>query len=487
MIRNILIFSSGALGVLAFSPFKLWWMSVISLSLLLGLFIQNNYNQAFKTGFIYGLGLFGVGVSWVFNSFYNFGEAPFVVALLLTAALVLVQSGLVGIALHFYAKARQKNLGPLLNALLFVAIWVISEWVRGWFLTGFPWLLYGQALVDSPLKGIIPIFGTFGGSALLALFAFGLVQILIGKRILVWFASMGIVIAAVYFSSWINWTTPAQDQPVKIAAVQANIDFELKWDKSRRGEVYDAYVNLTRKHWDSDIIVWPETAIPTYYVIANQNFVPKFEPEVIENNSEILAGVFTYDYETELIFNSMVTLGAERQFYHKKHLVPFGEYLPFRWMLQIFEKFVNIPMSDLSSGDGSYVVNLKGIPVGVSICYEAAFGEEIIQSFPEAELLVNVSNDAWFGDSLAPHQHLQIARMRSLESGRYMIRATNTGITALIDSNGRIMTKSGQFVREVVAGEVLPMRGSTPYIFWGNWAIIFTMAVILLLAFVRKK
>lgn len=486
---NVLILFAGTAGVLAFSPFKLWWMSIVSLSLLLCLSAQANHTKGFKTGFIYGLGFFGLGTSWVFNSFADFGDAPFIVALILTIALVLVQSAFTGLVMALYSRIACKNSDGLSAAMAFVALWVLFEWVRGWFLTGFPWLLYGQAMVDSPLRGIIPVLGTFGGSALVALVSVGMTGILLGnqKQMLRWLAALTIIVIAVIYSNQINWTMPAQDQPIKVAAVQANIDFELKWDKSRRDIVYDTYANLTRQHWDSEIIVWPETAIPTFYKIAEQNFIPAFEAEVEDNESEVLAGIFTFDEETELIFNSMVSLGGERQFYHKKHLVPFGEYLPFRWLLEIFQKFVNIPMSDLSSGPGDYIVELRGIPVGVSICYEAAFGEEIIQSFPQAQLLVNVSNDAWFGDSLAPHQHLQIARVRSLESGRYMIRATNTGISALIDHKGNIISRSGQFVKDVVTGTVVPMQGSTPFIIWGNWVMIASMAGVLLLVFVRNK
>ena len=486
---NVLILFAGTAGVLAFSPFKLWWMSVVSLSLLLCLSAQANHKKGFKTGFIYGLGFFGLGTSWVFNSFADFGDAPFIVALILTIALVLVQSAFTGLVMVLYSRIACKKSDGLSAAMAFVALWVLFEWVRGWFLTGFPWLLYGQAMVDSPLRGIIPVLGTFGGSALVALLSVGMTGILLGnqKQMLRWIAALTIIVIAVIYSNQINWTMPAQDQPVKVAAVQANIDFELKWDKSRRDIVYDTYANLTRQHWDSEIIVWPETAIPTFYKVAEQNFIPGFEAEVKDNESEVLAGIFTFDEETELIFNSMVSLGGERQFYHKKHLVPFGEYLPFRWLLEIFQKFVNIPMSDLSSGPGDYIVELRGIPVGVSICYEAAFGEEIIQSFPQAQLLINVSNDAWFGDSLAPHQHLQIARVRSLESGRYMIRATNTGISALIDDKGNIISRSGQFVKDVVTGTVVPMQGSTPFIIWGNWVVINISFILLLVIYFRAN
>ena len=486
MKNNIVFIFLGALNVLAYSPFNLWWVSIVSLSLMLILFSQRR-GQGFKIGFLYGLGLFGVGVSWVFNSLYDYGEAPLIAALVMVVISTLVLSIFPATVMKLY-DALQANHSTS-RILCFVSIWVLSEWIRSWILTGFPWLLLGHTLTDSPLHGIIPIFGTFGGSALIAFFSVAIFEMVNAKRQIIesWVLALSIVFASVVFMSPIQWTQPLGSTPVKVAAVQANIPFEMKWDKSRRNDVYQAYVDLTRDYLDSDIIVWPETAIPTFYRVANQDFIPLFEEELKFNGSELISGVFTYEPGSERIYNSFVTLGAERQFYSKKHLVPFGEYIPLRFIFNFFQSIVTIPMSDLHPGEGSSVLNLHGLPVGVSICYEVAFGNEIIESLPEAKILVNVSNDAWFGNSFAPHQHLQIARTRSLETGRYMIRATNTGVSAIINPRGEIMSQSGQFVAEVVSSNVWPMEGRTPFIIWGNWAIIIIMTGFLLVVFIQYR
>ena len=489
MVRNLLVMFVGTLAVLAFSPFNLWWMSIVSLSFLLILFHQGNYQNSFKVGYLYGLGMFGAGTSWVFNSLYDYGEAPFVAAAIITLISVLVLSLFPAFVLSAVTKLSLSNVRPIYRVLAFASLWVLLEWLRNWVLTGFPWLLFGHALVGTPFSGIIPIFGVFGGSLFIAFFAAGINEVLLSqlKQGLRWAISLSTLACIIFFLGTAEWTSPATDQQIKVAAVQANIPFEMKWDKSRRDEVYQRYVDLTRLHWDSEIVVWPETAIPTFYRVAEQNFIPSFEEELKNNDTELLSGVFTYEVGTERIFNSLVTLGNERQFYSKQHLVPFGEYLPLRWIFDFFRKIVVIPMSDLSPGEGSSVMQLKGIPVGVSICYEAAFGEEIIRALPQAQLLVNVSNDAWFGNSFAPHQHLQIARTRSLETGRYMLRATNTGTSALIDPKGDLLSQTGQFVDEVVSGEIWPMHGRTPFIIWGNWGIISIISALLLLIFFQSR
>ncbi len=476
----------GALNVLAFSPFKLWWVSIVSLSMMLILFSECR-GQGFKVGFLYGLGMFGAGVSWIFNSLYDYGEAPLIAAVVMVIVSSLVLSLFLAVMMKLYDVLQSNN--SFTRIICFVSIWVLIEWSRSWMFTGFPWLLLGHTLVDSPLKGIVPIFGAFGGSALIAFFSIAVFEMVYASRKTVesWILALSIVFACIIFSSAIQWTQPAAKDPVNVAAVQANIPFEMKWDKSRRDEVYQAYVDLTRQHLDSRIIVWPETAIPTFYRVANQDFIPLFEKELTQNNAELISGVFTYEPGSERIFNSFVTLGGERQFYSKKHLVPFGEYIPLRIIFNFFQTIVTIPMSDLHPGEGSSILKLNNIPVGVSICYEVAFGEEINEALPDAQILINVSNDAWFGDSFAPHQHLQIARTRALETGRYMIRATNTGVSAIIDSQGKILSQSGQFVAEVVSGKVWAMEGVTPFIIWGNWAIIIIMIGLLLIVFVQYR
>ena len=484
MIRCSLVFVAGTISVLAFAPFNLWWLSIVSLSFLLALLHDNNYHQGFALGYLYGLGRFGFGTSWIFHSVFDYGQAPFVVAVVVTLVLILILSLFPAIICWVYTKQLVMTQRLSVRLGLFVSAWVLGEWLRSWIFTGFPWLLYGHTLVDSPFSGIIPFFGTFGGSALVVFIAGALIEIVYAQRrqAIIWALVVIITGTGAYFLNLVRWTEEVHSDPIPVALVQANIPFEMKWDKSRRNEIYQIYADLSRRHWDSEIIVWPETAIPTFYRIARQDFLPRFEPEVIANDAEILSGVFTYEVGSERVFNSLVTFGGEVQIYNKQHLVPFGEYMPFRWIFDFLRNFIIIPMSDLSAGKGSSILVMRDIPVGVSICYEAAFGEEILRALPQAQILANVSNDAWFGDSLAPHQHLQIARSRALETGRYLLRATNTGISAIIDPQGRLSAQSAQFIDSVVTGEVKAMKGRTPFIIWGNWGIIIIMFLLLLLA-----
>lgn len=485
MIRYSLVFFAGAIGVLAYAPFSLWWMSIVSISLLFAILSASKSDDAFLTGYIYGAGMFGFGVSWFFHSIHDYGQAHFAIAILATIVLTLVFSIFPGLAVWLYNKLLTDKKSVVMRLCLFLSAWVLIEWLRSWIFTGFPWLLLGHALIDSPFAGIIPIFGSYGASAVVVIIAISIVELVRARSINIIKGVVGLIvfIAVLVALQLLTWTSPVGEKLVRVSLVQANIPFEMKWDPDRRGEIYKIYVRETFKHSDSDIIIWPETAIPTYYSLVNKKFLDDLKGEVKKQNTEILSGVFARQYtqEQERIYNSLVTIGGETQFYNKQHLVPFGEYWPMRWLFGILRGLIVIPMSDLSPGEGEPIVTLQGIPVGVSICYEAVFGEEIIQALPRAQLLANVSNDAWFGDSLAPHQHLQIVRSRARETGRYMLRATNTGISAIIDPLGGIMTQSDQFVDEVVTAEVRPMQGRTPYIIWGNWGIISIMFGLILL------
>ena len=365
MIRYFYYLFAGAVSVLAFSPFNLWWMSIVSLSLLLLLLLTNKESKPFAAGYVYGIGMFAVGTSWIFNSLYDYGNAPWIAAVAITLVGILVLSFFPAGVIKLYAVLISSVANRFSHALIFMCIWVLFEWLRSWVLTGFPWLLMGHSLVDSPIAGTIPILGTFGGSAVIALVAASVCQALIATtaKQVKWLLFICALIGLSYTLSNITWTQRSANESVRVAAVQANIPFAMKWDKSRRSEVYQAYINLTKQHWDSQIIVWPETAIPTFYRVANKDFIPQFEQQLKQHETELISGVFTYEPGTERVFNSMVTLGNDVQIYSKQHLVPFGEYLPFRWLFEFFRSLVIIPMADLSAGEGSSIVTLQDIPV----------------------------------------------------------------------------------------------------------------------------
>jgi apolipoprotein N-acyltransferase len=283
------------------------------------------------------------------------------------------------------------------------------------------------------------------------------------------------------------WTEPAGES-IRVSLLQANIPQAEKWLRSMRIPSLNLYLEMTASVPDSKIVVWPETAVPAYDSEVESLLLEPLHTQLREEKRDVLLGIVAGS-KNQPYYNAMQSLGISgRDEYHKRHLVPFGEYLPFdRWTRPVLD-FLRIPMSDFSpGGDGKPLVTLAGYPVGVDICYEDAYGDEIIRALPEAALLINASNDAWFGDSLAPHQHLEIARMRALETGRFLLRATNTGISAVIDDRGRILQQSPQFERSVLSYDVVPMRGVTPFASWGNVGAVLLAGLMLLPALARQR
>ncbi len=443
-------------------------------------------------GWWFGLGLMGFGVSWLHISIDQFGGIGLPLAMIITLLFVAIIALFFGVAGWLGARLRGSSDSAHLLITL-PAVWTLAEWVRGWFLTGFPWLSMGYSQLDSPLQGMAPIAGIFGVSWLVALTAALITlicsQLMASARSKTLFKPLpgigGIIIiwsVAGLLDDHL-WTEPA-GEPIKVTLIQGNIPQELKWEPSQFGPTMRLYTSLTRANWSSDLIIWPETAIPAFYHRVKDDLLDPLEAEARSNSTDLLVGIVLQSTEDSSYFNAMVSLGTERDSYSKRHLVPFGEFLPLKWLLSPLIDFLRIPMSDFSAGDeDKTVLNLAGYPAGISICYEDAFGEEVIQALPAAAFLINASNDAWFGDSLAPHQHLEIARMRALESGRYLLRATNTGISAIIGPGGEIQGVSAAFKKAVLTRKIIPMQGMTPYASIGNWGIVSALLALLLASF----
>lgn len=466
---------AGGILVLAFAPFEWRILSVLSSAALLVLWLDSSPSRAFRRGYLFGLAFFGFGVSWVFNSIHVFGEAPAPLAALITASLVLfiaLYPALTGYLVNRFLK------GPDASTLIlaYPAVWTFLEWVRGWLLTGFPWLTLGQAQLDTPLAGVIPVLGATGATWACMVSASLLVYLLVGRGRGRWLTVAGIALLwlAAGLLNAIHWTAPA-GQPLTASLVQGNIAQGDKMSDDQLQPTLDLYRDLSRAHWASNLIVWPETSVPTWYNQLKDSFMQSLAREAHRHGTEMLVGVFVYEPLTGNAYNSVARLGERPSFYFKRHLVPFGEYLPLRRLLMWMDNLLHIPMSDLSSGDGRPLLrlpNLGNLAAGISICYEDAYGTEVNDALPEAAFLVNVSNDAWFGDSLAPHQHLEIARLRALETGRYLLRATNTGISAVIDAQGEVVARSPQFKTHVLTATLKSRQGQTPFSRWENWTIV---------------
>lgn len=475
----------GGLVPLAFAPFGWYPLAPAALVLLFALWQSVPPGRAFRIGWWFGLAYFGVGVNWVHISIHEYGHASLVsawaFALLLVAFLAFYPALLGYLANRLVpAPGAWRWLGVL------PAGWLLQEWLRGWLFTGFPWLNLGYSQSDGPLLGLAPIVGVYGVGWALAFSAGALIYLWQARRRpLVWSVGLILLLSAWGFSAALDthtWTRPA-GRSVPVALLQGNIPQELKWAPEQRVATVDLYTRLTKEQADSRIVVWPETAIPAFYHQVEDSLLPELREAVQRWDLDLITGIPVLDRDRWEYFNAVMTLDEGQVFYYKRHLVPFGEYMPLRPLLESFLSAIDLAMEDFSSGDPDQpLLRAGGYAVGTSICFEVAFGAEIVRALPEAAYLVNVSNDAWFGDSLAPHQHLEMARLRARETERYMLRATNTGISAIIDHQGRIQARSPQFETAAVRGTMQPRQGATPYVRLGDGPLVGAALLVVLLA-----
>ncbi len=481
---------AGASLPLSFAPYSLFPIAVLSPALLFLLWQNISTKRAFWRGWLYGVSLFSVGASWVHVSFYQFGGVSLVGAIFLTTLFILVLASypaLLGAALtRFFPHNTSSRL-----LIVLPAAWTLMESLRGWLFTGFPWLSLGYSQIDSPLNGFAPLLGVYGVSWIIALTASLIVFAFQSdlKKQLVALAVLVTIWGSGWLLSGISWTQ-AVDKPLKIALVQGNVPQEFKWLEGNQIPSMRRYLELSQAHRDADIIIWPETAIPLFYHDLQQympNFFNSLAAEHHNYETDFLIGIPVLKPDGRY-FNSVASIGKEPGLYYKQHLVPFGEYIPFQAIFGNLLELLNVPMSEFSAGNGKQTtLKSAGQVIGVSICYEDAFGELVRNSLPAARLLVNVSNDAWFGDSIAPHQHLEMARMRALETGRYLLRATNTGISAVIDSKGKITEQAPQFKIITLRAIAQPYQGMTPYVRFGNaFLLSFLLFLIIWLLFIPE-
>lgn len=481
---------AGGLTTLAFAPFDLSWLVFFTLAAVFYLWHILPLKQAVISGWLFGLGLQCTGVSWIYHSLHTHGSAPALFAGLLIFLLCCYLS--IYTALSVYAVNRYLPAKPALRFVLFYpASWVVFEWLQGYVMTGFAWMQLGYTQIDFPLSGFAPVFGNHAVGGFIAVTAGVLVLVLSQYRQLSYRHSAGVVLALMLL--WltgslvknINWTEQT-GEAIKVSVIQGNIAQKEKWKLHMKQRTLDMYRDLSLTQKDVDLIVWPETAVPDYQHRAAP-YLRQLSREMKQRNTDLLLGIFIRN-DNNRVLNSVINVNGG--VYHKRHLVPLGEFIPLRFLIEFFNRFVKIPMSDIDSGEENQpLITAAGVPLGLSICFEEAFARDVIRDLPAAELLVNVSNDAWFEDSHEPHQHHAIARMRALEAGRYMIRSTNTGITSLIGPHGEVITQLPQFETAILKGEVQPLGGATPFVRWGDGLIV-GLCGLLLLGFVfssRKK
>lgn len=465
---SIIALLAGIAFIASFAPYDWPLLAPAALGILFYLWQQQTPRQAFWLGWLFGLGSFGWGTHWIYISTHDYGgvAAPVALALCgLLAATMALYPALLGYMSTKWALSPRWQL-----TIILPMGWVLAEWLRGWLWTGFPWFHAGYSQIDTVLAGWAPLLGVHGVSWALAT-TVGVGLLAYEERQWRWLW----VIIALWGGGWflqtITWVQTEQ-QALRVSLIQANVRQEQKWQPAQYERTLQLYSQLTLIALpNSDLIIWPESAIPSFYHEIKSDFLQDLHTQAQAHGVDLLLGILVEiqpDY-----YNAVLALTAQTpQFYYKKHLVPFSEYLP-GYGLDFLVSQLQMPISQFTAGiEQQPLITIQGKPVGVSVCYEGAFGAEVMRALPDAALLVNVSNDGWFGDSIALGQNLQMAQMRALEAGRYLLRATNTGLTAVIDPRGRIQVQALPHTIALVQDQVYAQHGVTPYYWLGNSGII---------------
>ena len=482
---------AGAVLPLAFAPFGLFFLAPLSYAALLYLWGGATPWRAARIGFVFGCAAFGFGTYWTYIAVRIIGGAPLLVAGFLTLGLVAVCAAFIALAGYVAARwFRTQGAAAWLGVL--PALFVLTEWMRGWMFSGFGWLSAGYSQTDSWLMGWAPLGGLHAMGYAVLLTAGAVVTLVLGtNRARIAAVAATIAVWAVGFAAHEHEFTQPKQRALKVALVQGAIEQDMKWKPEQLPPTLALYRGLSEENAGADLIVWPEAAIPTLIEYVD-GFIASVRKEFAKGGTTVLMGALRLppgaDDTGESFQNILVALSDPLQIYVKRHLVPFGEYFPVPGFIRDWMRYMNLPTGDAISGAADQPpLDAAGERLGVTICYEDVFGAEQLHYLPEATLLVNVTNDAWFGRSIAPHQHLQIARVRAAEAGRYLLRAANTGITAVVDPRGRVLSTVPQFDAAVLRQTVHGYTGATPYARTGNYGVLILVLLVLAASYAAKR
>lgn len=502
LFRAIALLLLGAISVLGFAPFYVYPVSLISVALFCLYFWQSpSLSAAAWRGFLFGLGLYGMGIYWIYICLHHFGGMPVWMAALATFALCTFMASFYALmaAFAYWLWRRANTTGWLTLSLATAVSWGLFDWIKSWIFTGFPWLAIGYTQVpNGTLAGWLPIIGVYGVSVLTVLYAC-LIACFVRDCIILKtasaqttkaiVASLVITFALGWGSKAIEWSTPI-GKPFKVDLLQGNIAQDLKWSPDMVSSTIQRYQQMVQNS-QADLIILPETALPILSTQWSDDKKQPFVDHVQQLGSNMIVGIVQYDSINSAYFNGAISLGADaQQSYQKNHLVPFGEFIPFKpYLGWIYRDYLNMPMSDMSRGSRQPTpMQLNNQKIAVNICYEDVFGEEVIRQLPDATILANITNDAWYGESFAADQHLQFSQARALETARMVLRATNTGATAVIDPKGQLIAHAPHFKQVTLSSEAQGYQGTTPYVRWGNWPfLIICLSAIIRLLGHRKK
>ena len=444
-----------------------------------------------RTGFFYGwligVGKYAVGASWIYVSIHEQGGASESLASVLVGIFVAgmaLFSALFGV---LYSLLAPRNCAPVLNVLVFASTWCVAEWTLTWLLTGFPWLFVGYGLMPTWLAGFAPVIGVFGLGFMTCLLAALAVAAGRGANAL---RLVTVVLALALFAGGyglgkVDWVVPGE--PREVALVQGNIEQITKWNPANRLPILQTYERLTEPHWGVDLIIWPEAAL-TLFAQQAAPWLARWQERGAATGTALVLGLPDVARADNAFQNTAHAVGAGSGRYVKRRLVPFGEYVPLESLLRGLIGFFDLPMSRSSPGASQQLPLMAAdTRLGLAICYEIAYPELVRTSAASSDVLVTISNDAWFGASIGPHQHLQLARMRALENGRYVLRATNNGMTAIVNERGVVTTALPQFEPGVLKGSYKPTTGLTPFTRMGDLPMLALFAGILVVGLIRRR
>jgi len=472
---------AGALVPLSLAPFEFWYVAPACLATFLFALQEGNPNTLLLRSWSFGIGLFGSGVSWVYVSIHEYGYAPAPLAALLTALFVIGLGFVFALPFWMYGKFFQSH---RLSALIaFPALWILGEWLRSWLLTGFPWLYLGYAHVNTPLAGWLPVGGVFAVSWMVV-FSGAALFVALRQQTFYPLCITVLLFASGYGLQRVQWTQLDAAQPISVGIVQPNFSLHDKWNPEKRSVIRQTLVTLSEPLWEADIILWPEAALNELYHEALP-FLQLLDNTGKHNATTLITGILTYDtarstFANPVIYNSVVALGTGNGLYHKVRLVPFGEYVPLESWLRGLIRFFDLPTSHMSPGaESQKLLEAGNYRVSPFICYEIVYPDLVAHNSRDTNFLITISNDSWFGDSLGPQQHLQMAQVRALETGRYVMRGTNDGISAIIDPQGKLQQASTRFKQQTLNGEIYPAKGNTPFMLTGSLPLMLLMIGVL--------
>ncbi|MGR8997722.1 MAG: apolipoprotein N-acyltransferase [Gammaproteobacteria bacterium] len=485
---DLLAVIAGILFTLAFAPFDYACLAPIALIILFASWQNIAPGRALLRGYLFGLGSFGLGVSWVYISIHDFGRANMLSSGLLTSLFVGFWALFPALAGYLSVKILTLN-RRLVSMMVMPVIWLLIEYVRGYLvLNGFPWLQIAYSQLATPLAGYIPVLGVYGAGFLAALTASIILFIFQTRKhcLLLTMVLAGIWATGSVLQT-IKWTHAIGD-PIHVSLIQGNITQDQKWLPENKLKTLLLYKKMTEQHWDSAVIVWPETSIPAYLSEVNEWFLLPLGKAAQDHDTDLIVSLPAHGNSEDEKYNAVMTLGKETVMYRKKHLLPFGEYMPWQPVSGFVLNSLGVKLGKFKPGGiDQPLLKAGGFPFITSICYEDAFGDAGIIGLPDAAYLVNVTNDGWFGNSMEPYQHLQIARMRAMETGRFLLRSTNTGVTAIVAPDGKIIARAPLFKTATLNGTITPMGGMTPYARLGDSPIIYSMAIVLFVMVVYDR